>query len=462
MAGQRKSIFPAKSCNCPAGKWRSVSATVHRPGAWKVTGRISTRCSTRRRCWCSRKPKWTATPSSVAARRHDRAVARIYHASCSRSDDPRERLWGLHGLATQRAQRTTPRASRIYRRALKADAKLPARRSGTCRYLCAARRAGRRSHIVSIIKSAVAYMAGQFDYTPSHSKQLRLGVHDLPWRNIRAICLRAAQLISEAVGYQGRRREHGDSRPFDAASAWAKAHDFSAAQDELAAAGYLDPADARPSWRRCSASRNSVRLMLATATDDHATRAAESVSLIDHFMRAAGGGGRQEGARRSNIYSGRILIGRTRRSRWREPGRLDEASRDHRAFARDPRRCLSRPRLHRRTWPRPRGAIDCLPRPSTRTPSLRRRTISLWAEAPVRTGAMSPPTPTLRRRRRSGQRRRTITCGGAASYSRSVAPRTPPRSSRWRQTMHRPGAAPVLSGPKPFGWSATATRRRPN
>ena len=97
----------------------------------------------------------------------------------------------------------------------------------------------KKKHMRLYNKSAVAYMAGQFDYTLSHSKHYGLAAQSSV-AEYQGDLLRAAQLISEAVGYQADAANTAIA-PFDAASTWAKAHDFSAAQDELAAAGYLDP-----------------------------------------------------------------------------------------------------------------------------------------------------------------------------------------------------------------------------
>jgi hypothetical protein len=213
----------------------------------------------------------------------------------SRSDDPRERLWGLHGLGTRAANDAESIA--IYRRALDADPDfLPA--LGNLPFY--AQRAGHEEESYRLFnKSAVAYMAGQFDYTQSHSKHYGFSAQSSV-AGSQGDLLRAAQLLSEAVGFKAD-AVNTALRPINAASAWAKAHDFSAARDELAAAGYLDPAR-RAKLEEMFGKQDSVRLMLAAATDDHATRAVESLLLIDHYTRAAAAATDKD-ARQANIYS---------------------------------------------------------------------------------------------------------------------------------------------------------------
>ena len=292
----------------------------------------------------------------------------------SRSDDPRERLWGLHGLATQVAANDAESIA-IYRRAQESDPNfLPA--FGNLPFY--AQRAGQEEEAYRLYnKSAVAYMAGQFDYTPSHSKHYGLAAQ-ASVAEFQGDLLRAAQLVSEAVGYKADAANTA-IRPFDAATAWAKAHDFSAAQDELAAAGYLDPAR-RAKLEEMFGKQNSVRLMLAAATDDHATRAAESMLLIDHYTRAAATG---KEARQFNIYAAEsyrpdaaLALART--------GRLREAS----AII------APLPATHDGAF-RARAFIAALGRDPAadglfaeavrRTPSLPAAQM-LWAEAKVRTG----------------------------------------------------------------------------
>ena len=199
----------------------------------------------------------------------------------SRSDDPRERLWGLHGLANSVAANDSESVA-IYARALETDATFLSAIGNLPYY---AQRAGYDEKAYrGSTKSGAAYMAGQFDYTPSHSMSYGL-LAQSSVADYQGDLLRAAQLTSNSVRYKAD-DVNTALRPFIAASAWAKAHDFPTAQDELAAAGYLDPAR-RAKLEEMFGKQDSVRLMLATATDDHAARAAEYVALIDHYMRAA-------------------------------------------------------------------------------------------------------------------------------------------------------------------------------
>lgn len=293
----------------------------------------------------------------------------------SRSDDPRERLWGLHGLGNMAANDAESIA--IYRRALDADPNfLPA--LGNLPFY--AQRAGQEEESYRLFnKSAVAYMAGQFDYTPAHSKHYGFSAQSSVAR-FQGDLLSAAQLLSEAVGYKAD-AVNTALRPINAASAWAEAHDFSAAQDELAAAGYLDPAR-RAKLEEMFGKQDSVRLMLAAATDDHATRAAESLLLIDHYTRAAAAATDKE-ARQSNIYSAdsyrphaALALART--------GRLREAS----AII-APLPATHDGAFHARAFIAALGrdpAADRLFSEAVRrTPSLPAAHM-LWAEAKVRTG----------------------------------------------------------------------------
>lgn len=301
---------------------------------------------------------------------------RTIFTKLSRSNDERERLWGLHGLAGSVAE-TEAESLAIYRRALELDPKfLPA--IGNLPHY--AKRAGNDENAYRLFaKSVVALKAGQDDYNPSHAMSYGLSAQSRV-AEYEGDLLRAAQFMSDSVAYKAD-AVNTALRPFLAASAWGKAHDFSAARDELAAAGYLDSAR-RASIEEMFGKQDSVRLILATATDDHAVRAREMVMLIDDHLRAAAAAPdattRQASIYAADFYRPDAALAYARAGRLREatsiigplPATNDGAFRARSFIAmlsRDP------------------AADRMFAAAAARTPSLPAAQM-LWAEGKVRTG----------------------------------------------------------------------------
>ena len=208
------------------------------------------------------------------------AEVRALFERLSKSPDVRERPWALHGLANSASSDEEGKA--YEERALKLRPGFPPALSNVPFY---ARRAGHDEQAYRLgITSAAGLLAGADDYTPSHAKHYGLSA--------KADVLEAtgdlvggARLRSEAAEFTADDINTA-FRPFDAAAAWAAAHDFGAAKAQLAAAGYLDPAR-RAEAEKLTGPQPGLKLLLAMATDDHEALANESLALIESNHRAA-------------------------------------------------------------------------------------------------------------------------------------------------------------------------------
>ena len=198
-----------------------------------------------------------------------------------RSPDLRDRLWAMHGLAVNVVATDAERVA-LYRRALRLQPDfLPA--VGNLPFY--ALNAGREEEAYQrFVASAVAYSAGQEDYSPAHALGygLTAQAHAAELKGDR---LRAAQLWTETIEHSAD-VSNTAFRPFTAAWAWSRAHDFATARAPLAAAGYLDPASRAEVEARIGA-QESPRLLTAYASDDFATQATELTALIANYQRAA-------------------------------------------------------------------------------------------------------------------------------------------------------------------------------
>ena len=198
-----------------------------------------------------------------------------------KSPDLRDRIWALHGMANM-ASSSDEESKAFEERALKLRPGFLPALSNVPSY---ARRAGHDEEAFRLwVTSAKGLLAGEDDYTPSHAKHYGLGAK----ANAAALTgdlTKAAKLKSEAAEYTADDTNTANG-PFEAAEAWSAAHDFPTAKAQLAAVGYLDPAR-RAEAEKLTGPQRSLELLLAIATDDFATQASETLTLIASSSRAA-------------------------------------------------------------------------------------------------------------------------------------------------------------------------------
>ena len=207
---------------------------------------------------------------------------RATYMQLMRSPDLRERLWAMHGLAVNVVDTDAERVA-LYRRALRLQPDfLPA--IGNMPFY--AWNAGREEEAYqAYVASAAAYSTGQADYSPVHA--LGYGISaQASAADLKGDRLRTAQLRTEAIEHSADAANVA-FRPFGAATAWSKAHDFAAARALLAAAGYLDPLFRSQAEARSGGKQDSLRLLMAYANDDFATQASELLGQITAYQGAA-------------------------------------------------------------------------------------------------------------------------------------------------------------------------------
>ena len=191
---------------------------------------------------------------------------RALYTTLTKSSDPREVAWGYNGLAVRVASSIAEKRA-YYARAVAAQPNfLPG--YSNLPYYFAAEGMDEEAHR-AFSKSAPALAAGADDYTPSHARHYGLSAQAKA-AVYEGDLTRAAQLLSESSGYTADAFNTAFG-PFDAAIAWSAAHDFVAAQAQLAAAGYLDP-QRRFEVEKLVGPQPSLALLRAIATDDVAAQ----------------------------------------------------------------------------------------------------------------------------------------------------------------------------------------------
>ena len=205
---------------------------------------------------------------------------RAIFTQLGKSPHLRERLWAFHGMANMASSSTDE--SRAYEeRALKLRPGFLPALSNLPFY---AQRAGHDEEAYRLlVASAEGLLGGADDYTPSHSKHYGLGAK--AWiAELKGDKVGTARFRSESAEYTADDANTALG-PFEAAAAWAAAHDFSAARAQLAAAGYLDPAR-RAEAEKLTGPQPDLKLLLAIATDDFATQASETLTMMENYRRA--------------------------------------------------------------------------------------------------------------------------------------------------------------------------------
>lgn len=209
----------------------------------------------------------------LSRNRPDSPERREILTQLTQSPDIKERLWGFHGLALDAAADTESVA--IYQRALRIRPDfLPA--IGNLPFY--ALRAGREQDAALLSdRSAAAYREGQSDYNPAHARGYGIEARAQA-AELRGDLFRAAGLYDSALEIEAA-ATNSARRPFTAAAAWARVHDFSAARATLDAAGYLDP------LRRAALAgelgpQPGLELFWATAVNDPVAEAAALEAYI--------------------------------------------------------------------------------------------------------------------------------------------------------------------------------------
>lgn len=192
----------------------------------------------------------------------DEAVSTLQ--ALSRSEDLRERLWAMHGLALNAP--TEAETVAIYRRVLALEPNfLPAIGNMP---LYAMNDGREEEALKGMERAAAAYANGAADYTPTYGKgfgldsQSRVAI-------LKGNLLEAARLAEAAEQTQGGGPTFLASRPFVTSLAHAAVHDFSRARETLAAAGFLD-AERRAAAERIAGSELDLGGLHALATGDDA------------------------------------------------------------------------------------------------------------------------------------------------------------------------------------------------
>lgn len=198
------------------------------------------------------------------SRRGNREEAATTLQALARSDNLRERLWAMHGLALNAP--TQAETVAIYRRVLELDPNFVSALGNMPLY---ALEDGREEEgFKGSERAAAAYASGPADYTPSYAKGFELDSRS------RVAALKgdmegAARLAEAAEQTQSGGPTFLAARPFLTAEAWAATHDFGRARNALAAAGFLDPAR-RAAAEKIVGAQFDVAGLHAIATGDDA------------------------------------------------------------------------------------------------------------------------------------------------------------------------------------------------
>lgn len=243
------------------------------------------------------------------------AEAKDVLTALSRSSDIRERLWALHGLALNAG--TGAEATAIYQRALRLRPDFLPAIGNMPSY---ALRAGQEEEAFRLRKqAAAAYRAGQPDYNPAHAATYALDA-EAQLAEFRGDLQSAARMRAEAVD-QVAAANVVAIRPFSAALAHSRIHDFTAARATLGAAGYLDPARLADVETKYGKQR-SLTMLNAIATGDPAIQAAELMALIASLRQspsvASAFASRASAEDLINSFRPDLATALARAGRWRE------------------------------------------------------------------------------------------------------------------------------------------------
>ena len=206
---------------------------------------------------------------SVYQSRHgNRAEAVATLQALSRSDNLRDRLWAMHGLALSAS--TQAESVAIYRRLLELEPNFLSALGNMPGY--ALNDGHEEEAFKGFERSAKAYAAGAEDYTRSYATGFG---HDArsTVAALKGDLGEAARQAEAAERTQSGGPTFLASRPFLTAAAWATAHDFTRARDTLTAAGFLDP-ERRVTAEKIAGRQLDLADLRAVATGDDSAVAA--------------------------------------------------------------------------------------------------------------------------------------------------------------------------------------------
>ena len=206
---------------------------------------------------------------SVYQSRHgNRAEAVATLQALSRSDNLRDRLWAMHGLALSAS--TQAESVAIYRRLLELEPNFLSALGNMPGY--ALNDGHEEEAFKGFERSAKAYAAGAEDYTRSYATGFG---HDArsTVAALKGDLGEAARQAEAAERTQSGGPTFLASRPFLTAAAWATAHDFTRARDTLTAAGFLDP-ERRVAAEKIAGRQLDLADLRAVATGDDSAVAA--------------------------------------------------------------------------------------------------------------------------------------------------------------------------------------------
>ena len=206
---------------------------------------------------------------SVYQSRHgNRAEAVATLQALSRSDNLRDRLWAMHGLALSAS--TQAESVAIYRRLLELEPNFLSALGNMPDY--ALNDGHEEEAFKGFERSAKAYAAGAEDYTRSYATGFG---HDArsTVAALKGDLGEAARQAEAAERTQSGGPTFLASRPFLTAAAWATAHDFTRARDTLTAAGFLDP-ERRVAAEKIAGRQLDLADLRAVATGDDSAVAA--------------------------------------------------------------------------------------------------------------------------------------------------------------------------------------------
>ena len=316
--------------------------------------------------------------SVYQSRQGNRAEAIATLQALSRSDNLRERLWAMHGLALSAS--TQAESVAIYRRLLELEPNFLSALGNMPGY--ALNDGHEEEAFEGFKRSAIAFAAGAEDYTRSYATGFG---HDArsTVAALKGDLGEAARQAEAAERTQSGGPIFRASRPFLTAEAWAAAHDFTRARDTLAAAGFLDPGR-RAEAEKFAGSQLDLAGLRAMATDDQAGMVAAyqrklAVLGVETANSVSLGGEKSDASIEANRIRSLMALSMAR------TGRIDEAKQALAGLPGDYDAALRARALIAAYGGDPRTSDALFARAASRTPLLPASHL-LWAEALLHRG----------------------------------------------------------------------------
>lgn len=321
--------------------------------------------------------------SVYVGRNGEDAEAQAVLLSLSRSDNPRERLWALHGLALR--EPTTADQGAVYKRLLAID---PTFISAVGNMWITTAAEGHLEQAYQELRRAIkAYAAGAYDFNCDYSDGFALDQEATLTGNYLGDYAKAADQSRQS-------EEHRAGpvnlafRPYATAQFRALAHDFAGAKEALASAR-LSPLAQRPDYQKIIGPQYDEAALRAFASDDQPAITAAMRAMIERVRGDASRDGSvnersgTEDAVRALLPDFAFALARN--------GQSSDALAAVAAFPSDDDRALL-VRAFVAALARDPAADRLFAAVAARTPSLPLAQ-TLWAEALVRTGKFAPAEP---------------------------------------------------------------------